>query len=187
MSTDARPHPRSHPSQPLGWYARACEDIDAAIAGDPAASSRLEVVLCYPGLHAVWGHRLAHRLWNAGHRLAARLVSQLVRGLTGVEIHPGATIGRRLFIDHGMGVVIGQTAHIGDDVVLFHGVTLGGKTRHPTKRHPTLGNRVMVGAGATLLGPVEVGDDARIGAGAVVTHNIPAATTATGIPARPLG
>lgn len=142
------------------------------------------MALCYPGVHAVWGHRLAHRLWSAGHRLPARLLSQLVRALTGVEIHPGARIGRRLFIDHGMGVVIGQTAQVGDDVVLFHGVTLGGKTDHPTRRHPILGDRVVVGAGAILLGPVQVGDDARIGAGAVVTHNIPAATVAVGVPAR---
>ena len=184
MQTVERPKTPGQTTQPLGWYARFCEDLDAAMAGDPAARSRWEVALCYPGLHAVWGHRLAYRLWTSGHRLIARLVSQVARFATGVEIHPGAQIGRRLFIDHGMGVVIGETAQVGDDVVLFHGVTLGGKTRHPTKRHPTLGNRVMVGANATLLGPVVVGEGTRIGAGAVVTHDLPPGVVATGVPAR---
>ncbi len=167
-----------------GWRVRLREDLRAALTADPAATSRLEVALCYPGLHAVWGYRLAHRLWSSHHHLVARLLSQLVRALTGVEIHPGAQIGRRLFIDHGMGVVIGQTATLGDDVVLFHGVTLGGKSNHPTRRHPQVGHRVMIGAGATLLGPVCIGDGARIGAGAVVTHDIPAGAVATGVPAR---
>jgi serine O-acetyltransferase len=161
------------------------EDLDAAHAHDPAARTRLEVALGYPGVHAVWVHRLTHRMWhNPALRLAARLVSQLARFLTGIEIHPGAQIGRRLFIDHGMGVVIGATTVIGDDCVLFHGSTLGGRSMSPGKRHPTLGDRVMVGAGAKVLGPVWIGDDAQVGANAVVTKDVPAGCVAVGVPAR---
>ena len=145
------------------------EDLEAAISRDPAARTRIEVALAYPGLHALWAHRLTHRMWRVpALRLPARLISQATRAATGVEIHPGATIGRRLFIDHGMGVVIGQTAVVGDDVVLFHSVTLGGRSMTHGKRHPTVGDRVVIGAGAKVLGPVWIGDDAQIGANAVV-------------------
>lgn len=160
------------------------EDLDAAIARDPATSSRLEMALASPGLHAIWTHRLAHRLWrNPGTRLPARLISQLSRSLTGVEIHPGAAIGRRFFIDHGMGVVIGETAEVGDDVMIYHGVTLGGRSLKREKRHPTVGSRVTIGAGARILGPVYIGDDVQIGANSVVVKDVPAGAIATGVPA----
>ena len=167
------------------------EDIAAVRRADPAARSALEVALIYSGLHAVWGHRVAHRLWVArglpGSRFAARVVSQIVRALTGVEIHPGARIGRRFFIDHGMGVVIGETARVGDDVVVYHGVTLGGKGGAHGRRHPTIGDRVMVGAGACVLGSIVVGSDSVVGANAVVTKNVPPFSVVTGQPgvARP--
>lgn len=161
------------------------EDLRAARHGDPAARSSLEVALGYPGVHAVWAYRLTHRLWRRpGLRLPARLLSQLVRAATGIEIHPGAVLGRRLFIDHGMGIVIGETAVVGDDVILFHGATLGGKAMRPGKRHPTLGDRVVVGAGAKILGPVWIGDDAQIGANAVVVKDVPPGAVAVGVPAR---
>ncbi len=160
------------------------EDLEAAHAHDPAARSRLEVAFGYPGVHAVWGYRVAHLMWQEPSlRLPARLLSQLVRGITGIEIHPGARIGRRLFIDHGMGVVVGETADEGDDVVMFHGVTLGGTSMQHGKRHPTVGDRVMIGTGAKVLGPVYVGDDARIGANAVVVHDVPPGASAVGVPA----
>ena len=159
------------------------EDLATARSHDPAARSDLEVFLAYSGLHAIWSYRLAHRLWVAGWRLPARLLSQLVRFLTGIEIHPGATIGRRFFIDHGMGVVIGETAEVGDDVMLYHGVTLGGRSMQRVKRHPTVGSRVTIGAGARILGPVHIGDDVQIGANSVVVKDIPAGAIATGIPA----
>jgi len=161
------------------------EDLDAAVRRDPAARSRAEVALGYPGVHAVWGYRVAHRMWREpGLKLPARLLSQAVRAATGVEIHPGARIGRRLFIDHGMGVVVGETAEVGDDVVLFHGATLGGKAMRRGKRHPTLGDGVVVGAGAKVLGPVWVGDGAQIGANAVVIVDVPPGSVAVGVPAR---
>lgn len=160
------------------------EDLEAARRRDPAARSALEVALGYPGVHAIWAYRLAHRMWREpALRLPARLLSQLVRAATGVEIHPGAQIGRRLFIDHGMGVVIGETAVVGDDVVLFHGATLGGKSMKRGKRHPTLGDGVMVGAGAKVLGPVWIGDGAQVGANAVVVKDVPAGAIAVGVPA----
>jgi serine O-acetyltransferase len=159
------------------------EDVQAARHRDPAARTNLEVALTYPGLHAVWSYRVAHRLWRRGHRLAARMVSQLTRTLTGIEIHPGATIGRRLFIDHGAGVVVGETAEIGDDVTLYHGVTLGGTIWRHVKRHPTVGDRVIIGAGATLLGPIRVGADSVVGAGAVVIRDAPAHSLVVGMPA----
>ena len=160
------------------------EDLEAARTRDPAARSALEVALGYPGVHAVWSHRIAHRMWREpGLRLPARLLSQLTRFATGVEIHPAAQIGRRLFIDHGMGVVIGETAMVGDDVVLFHGSTLGGTSMKHGKRHPTLGDHVVVGAGAKVLGPVWIGDGARIGANAVVVKDVPAGAVAVGVPA----
>jgi serine O-acetyltransferase len=159
------------------------EDLLAARHRDPAARSRVEVALTYPGLHAVWAYRIAHRILLSGHPFVARVLSQLARFLTGVEIHPGATIGRRLFIDHGAGVVIGETAEIGDDVTLYHGVTLGGTTWRHVKRHPTVGDRVLVGAGASLLGPITVGSDSVVGAGAVVVHDAPAHSLVLGMPA----
>ena len=165
--------------------ARVREDLDAAIARDPAASSRVDVALNSPGLHAIWAFRLAHALWRRGGlgKPAARILMTLARAVTGVEIHPGATIGRRFFIDHGMGVVIGETAEVGDDVMLYHGVTLGGRSLAKVKRHPTLGDRVTVGAGARILGAIEVGDDVQIGANSVVVKDVPAGAIATGIPA----
>ena len=161
------------------------EDLDAAMLRDPAAHSRLEMFLASSGLHAIWAHRVTHSLWaNPATRLPARLLSQIVRAMTGVEIHPGATIGRRFFIDHGMGVVIGETTEIGDDVMLYHGVTLGGRSLSKTKRHPTLGNRVTVGAGAKILGPILLGDDTQVGANSVVVKDVPAGHVAIGIPAQ---
>ena len=160
------------------------EDLDAAIARDPATDSRLEMALASPGLHAVWTHRVSHRLWQAGAKLPARLLSQAARAVTGIEIHPGATIGKRFFIDHGMGVVIGETAEIGDDVMLYHGVTLGGRSLEPVKRHPTLGDGVTVGAGAKVLGAITLGHGAQVGANAVVTKDVPSMHVATGIPAK---
>ncbi|WP_375390125.1 serine O-acetyltransferase EpsC [uncultured Amnibacterium sp.] len=159
------------------------EDVHAARQRDPAAKSGVEVVLTYPGLHAVWAYRLHHRLWVSGSRLPARILSQLVRFLTGIEIHPGATIGRRLFIDHGSGVVIGETAEVGDDVTMFHGVTLGGTVWRDVKRHPTVGDRVLIGAGAKLLGAITIGADSVIGAGAVVLHDAPPHSLLVGVPA----
>ncbi len=161
------------------------EEIDATLARDPAARSRLEVVLCYPGFHALFYHRIAHGLWQRGWLLAGRFVSHLGRVLTGIEIHPGARIGRRVFIDHGMGVVIGETADIGDDCTLYQGVTLGGTSlTRGQKRHPTLGNGVIVGSGAQILGPFRVGDGARIGAAAVVLREVSDGATMVGNPAR---
>jgi serine O-acetyltransferase len=154
-------------------------------ARDPARPSWLETIFCYAGLHAVLWHRLAHWLWQRGWRGAGRLVSHLSRFLTGIEIHPGAQIGRRLFIDHGMGVVIGETAEIADDVLIYHGVTLGGLSGSPGKRHPTIEASVSIGAGAQVLGPITVGKGARIGANAVVTRDVPPDCTVVGIPARP--
>jgi serine O-acetyltransferase len=159
------------------------EDVHAARQRDPAAKSNAEVVLTYPGMHAIWAYRLHHRLWLAGWRLPARIVSQLIRSWTGVEIHPGATIGRRCFIDHGSGVVIGETAEVGDDVTIFHGVTLGGTVWRAEKRHPTVGDRVIIGAGATLLGAITIGSDSVVGAGAVVLHSAPAHSLLVGVPA----
>lgn len=156
-------------------------------ARDPARPSWAEAIFCYAGLHAVLWHRLAHALWRIGLRLPGRCVSHLSRFLTGIEIHPGARIGRRLFIDHGMGVVFGETSEIGDDVYLYHGVTLGGLTTATGKRHPTIGNGVTIGAGAKVLGPITVGDGARIGANAVVVRMVGADQTVVGIPARPPG
>jgi serine O-acetyltransferase len=164
-------------------FARIREDIATARRRDPAARSAFEVWLTYSGLHAIWGYRLAHALWRPGTRLLARVVSQCTRFLTGVEIHPGATIGRRFFIDHGMGTVIGETAVIGDDVMLYHGVTLGGTSSLHVRRHPTLGDGVVVGAGATILGAVTVGPRSLVGANAVVVRDSPADSVLTGVPA----
>ncbi|WP_353111915.1 serine O-acetyltransferase EpsC [Microbacterium sp.] len=169
-------------------FARIREDITAAKRRDPAARTRFEVALLYPGLHAVWAHRVWHAMWRRGWRLPARAGSQLTRWLTGIEIHPGARIGRRFFIDHGMGVVIGETAEVGDDVMLYHGVTLGGKGSDDTgKRHPTLEDGVSVGSGAKILGPVRVGTRSVVGANAVVTRDAPPYSILVGVPARPRG
>lgn len=165
-------------------FKQLTEELDSIIARDPAARSRLEVVLCYPGFHAVLVYRLSHWLWGRGFKLLARFLAYLAKVLTGVEIHPGATIGRRLFIDHATGVVIGQTAEIDDDVTLYQGVTLGGTSLHKGKRHPTIRNGVIVGAGAQVLGPVTVGAGARIGANAVVIDDVAEGATMVGIPAR---
>ncbi len=156
-------------------------------AKDPAAKTIWEVLFLYPGLHALWLHRLAHFLWRHGLRFLGRSVSHFNRWMTGVEIHPGAAIGSRFFIDHGMGVVIGETAEIGDDVLIYQGVVLGGTSAQKRKRHPTIGNGVVIGAGATLLGPIKVGDGARIGAGSVVIKSVPPGSTAVGVPARIAG
>jgi serine O-acetyltransferase len=160
------------------------EQIDTVFRRDPAAKSALEIILCYPGFHAVLFHRLAHRLHTAGVPLLPRAISQLSRFLTGIEIHPGATIGRRFFIDHGMGVVIGETAEIGDDVLLYQGVTLGGTGNEQGKRHPTIGNIVVVGTGAKVLGSIRIGDHVKIGAGSVVVRPVPDHSTVVGVPGR---
>ena len=162
------------------------EDVRCVFQRDPAARSRWEVLTTYPGIHALLWHRIAHWLWRRGLRYAARLLSFLVRMFTQIDVHPGATIGRRFFIDHGCGVVIGETAEIGDDVTLYHGVTLGGTSWNPGKRHPTLADGVLVGAGAKILGPIHVGANARIGANSVVIEDVPAGMTVVGIPGRPV-
>lgn len=162
-------------------------DIEACMTRDPAANSRLEVVLVYPGFHALVFYRLGHWLWRRELRLLGRFVAHLGRMLTGIEIHPGARIGRRLFIDHGMGVVIGETATVGDDVTIYHGVTLGGLSTRAGKRHPDIDDGAVIGAGAQVLGPIRVGRGAKVGANAVVVADVEAETTVTGIPARPLG
>lgn len=161
---------------------RLREDVLCVFDRDPAARTWWEVVTAYPGVHAVWFHRLSHWLWNHGWFWLARFLSYLSRWWTGIEIHPAARIGRRFFIDHGMGVVIGETAVIGDDCTLYHGVTLGGTSWQKGKRHPTLGNGIVVGAGAKILGPVTIGDNARIGSNSVVLKDVPAASTVVGIP-----
>ena len=160
------------------------EQIDTIFKEDPAARSTIEVLLCYPGLHAILLHRLAHKFYRWRVLLIARLISQFSRLVTGIEIHPGARIGRRFFIDHGMGVVIGETAEIGDDVLLYQGVTLGGTGHEKGKRHPTLGNHVVVGTGAQVLGNIAIGDRAKIGAGSVVVKSVPAHSTVVGVPGR---
>jgi serine O-acetyltransferase len=160
------------------------EHIVAIKREDPAAKSSLEILLCYPGLHAVLFHRISNWLYRRKRYVLARLVSQLARFATGIEIHPGATIGKRLFIDHGLGVVIGETAEIGDDVLLYQGVTLGGTGNMRGKRHPTVGSRVVVGTGASVLGDIRLGDDVKIGAGSVVVHSVPEGATVIGIPGR---
>jgi len=160
------------------------EDIQTVFAKDPAARSVLEVIFCYPGLHALWLHRLAHYLWQHRLKFLARLLSHINRFLTGIEIHPGAKIGKRFFIDHGAGVVIGETAEIGDDVLMYQGVVLGGTTLKKEKRHPTIGNNVVIGTGAVALGSITIGNGARIGSGSVVVKSVPSGATVVGIPGR---
>ena len=158
------------------------EDVATVLERDPAAKSRLEVFLCYSGLHALWFYRINHWLWNRGFCLLGRWLSQFARFLTGIEVHPGARIGRRLFIDHGMGVVIGETTIIGDDVTMYQGVTLGGTGKEHGKRHPTIGDNVVIGGGAKILGNITVGENCRIGAGSVVLRNVPHDSTVVGVP-----
>ncbi|MFA5645989.1 MAG: serine O-acetyltransferase [Candidatus Ratteibacteria bacterium] len=160
------------------------EDIETVFQRDPAARSNVEVILCYPGLHALWIYRVAHFLWRKRVKTPARILSNLGRFLTGIEIHPAAIIGRRFFIDHGMGVVIGETTEIGDDVLLYQGVVLGGTSLEKKKRHPTIGNDVVIGAGAILLGAISVGDRAKIGAGSVVIESVPSGATVVGVPGK---
>jgi len=158
------------------------EDVQSVLDRDPAARNVFEVLLCYPGLHAVWTHRITHRLWKADFKLLARWISQIARTMTGIEIHPGATIGRNFFIDHGMGVVIGETAEIGENVTLYHGVTLGGTSLQKVKRHPTIEDHVVVGAGAKVLGDITIGAHSRIGANAVVVKSSPPNSVIVGVP-----
>jgi len=160
------------------------EQIDTVYHGDPAAKSTLEIFFCYPGFHSILLHRAAHKMHLAGFSLLARIVSQFNRSVTGIEIHPGATIGRRCFIDHGMGVVIGETTEIGDDVLLYQGVTLGGTGKERGKRHPTIGNNVVIGTGAKILGNITIGDHTKIGAGSVVIRSVPDHSTVVGVPGR---
>ena len=167
-------------------FLRLREDIKCVFERDPAARHTLEIITCYPGVHALLLHRLSHRLWNLKLKWIARLLSNLGRFLTGIEIHPGAKIGRRFFIDHGMGVVIGETSEIGDDCTLYHGVTLGGTSWEKGKRHPTLGNNIIIGAGAKVLGPIHIGENARIGSNAVVVNNVSSGATIVGVPGRPI-
>lgn len=165
-------------------FAAIREQFDTIFREDPAAKSRLEIILCYPGFHAILLHRAAHRLYKAGVPLLPRFISQVSRFFTGIEIHPGATIGRRFFIDHGMGVVIGETAEVGDDVLVYQGVTLGGTGNEQGKRHPTIGNNVVIGTGAKVLGSISVGNHVKIGAGSVVVRPVPDYSTVVGIPGR---
>ncbi len=165
-------------------FQRLREDIRTVFEKDPAARTVIEVLTCYPGLHALWAHRAAHRLRHGGFHFTARLLSHVSRLLTGVEIHPGARIGRRVFIDHGMGVVIGETSEIGDDVLIYQGVVLGGTSGERRKRHPTVRDHVVLGCGATLLGPVEIGEGVRVGAGSVVVRPVPPGSTVVGVPAK---
>lgn len=180
----------ARPSSGFGALLRAArtrfrEDVSAAKERDPAVRSTAELVLAYPGLHALWFHRMAHRMWRRpGLRLAARIVSHISRALTGIEIHPAAQLGHRVFIDHGMGVVIGETAEVGDDVLIYHGVTLGGRSMSRGKRHPTIGNGVVLGTGARVLGPITIGDNTQVGANAVVVKNVPADAVVVGVPGR---
>jgi serine O-acetyltransferase len=168
----------------VGFISRIREDIKTVFREDPAARSTLEVILCYPGLHAIWFHRISHRLWNKGLTTLARFLSQISKFFTNIEIHPGAKIGRRFFIDHGSGVVIGETSEIGEDVLMYQGVVLGGTSSEKAKRHPTIGDRVVIGAGAILLGPIKVSSGARVGAGSVVIKDVPENSTVVGVPGR---
>ncbi|MDR2830547.1 MAG: serine O-acetyltransferase [Methanobrevibacter sp.] len=165
-------------------FERMKEDITMIKLRDPAAKSTVEVILCYSGLHAIWLHKIAHRLWNNDHCLSARCLSEINRFITGIEIHPGVKIGKRVFIDHGMGVVIGETTIIGDDVILYQGVVLGGTSLVKEKRHPTVGSGVVIGAGAIVIGNLTLGNGSKIGAGAVVLEDVPPGTTAVGVPSR---
>ena len=171
----------------MGFLMLMREDMHTVLERDPAARSKLEVFLCYSGFHAVVAHRIAHWMWEKKFCLLARMLAQFSRFMTGIEIHPGAKIGRRIFIDHGMGVVIGETAEVGDDVTIYHGVTLGGVSLKKEKRHPTIGNSVVIGTGAKILGPFRVGDRVRIGANSVVIREVPDDATVVGVPGKIVG
>jgi serine O-acetyltransferase len=179
---------RTRPGRKAGriarWRALFWEDVETVYRKDPAARSLFEVLTCYPGLHATWLHRIAHSLWNRKHLTLGRLLSHLNRFLTGVEIHPGAKIGHRFFIDHGSGVVIGETAEIGDDVLMYQGAVLGGTSSEHTKRHPTVGNGVVIGANAVVLGNINLGSGAKVGSGSVVVESVPSGATVVGVPGR---
>lgn len=187
-SSERRVRELSAPSDDVsgmfGLLRTAVEDVDAVLQHDPAARHALEVLLVYPGLHALWIHRVANRMWRQGRVLAPRLLAHAARSYTGIEIHPGARIGRRVFIDHGMGIVVGETATVGDDCLLFKGVVLGGTSVEPTERHPTLGRGVIVGTNACILGAIEIGDCARVGSGSVVIRDVPSGATVVGVPGR---
>lgn len=176
--------PEARPLRHPGFFGLLREDVETVFAKDPAARSLIEVLTCYPGLHAVWAHRIAHGLWRRKLRFPARFISHLSRWFTGIEIHPGATLGRRVFIDHGMGVVIGETAEVGDDVLIYKGVVLGGISLEKAKRHPTIGKGVEIGTNAVVLGPIEIGPNSRIGSGSVVVKPVPACATVVGVPGR---
>jgi serine O-acetyltransferase len=184
MTTETLSSQRLLPPQKglVGYFGMIRRDVKSALERDPAARSSFEILLLYPGLHAVWIQRISHWLWIHNFKLVARWISQLARGLTGIEIHPGATIGPGLFIDHGMGVVIGETSEVGSDVTLYHGVTLGGTSLNKGKRHPTIGDRVTIGAGAKILGNITIGSDSRIGANAVVVRSVPENSVVVGVP-----
>lgn len=185
MRAEPEAYHAGYTPQKVGLATRFREDIAAARAKDPASGSTLMMALTYPGLHAIWMHRLIHRLWHSSvPGLLPRILAFWTRSVTGIEIHPGARIGRRFFIDHGMGVVIGETSEIGDDVMIYNGVNLGGRSLNRVKRHPTLGNEITVGTGAKILGPVTVGDRSQIGANAVVVRDVPADSVAVGVPAK---
>ena len=180
-------NPTPNPATPIienQMFTAIREQFDTIFREDPAAKSRIEIVLCYPGFHAILWHRVAHHLYRAGIPLIPRVISQISRMFTGIEIHPGARIGRRFFIDHGMGVVIGETTEIGDDVLLYQGVTLGGTGKEKGKRHPTIGNQVVIGTGAKVLGNITIGDNVKVGAGSVVVHPVPPDSTVVGVPGR---
>ena len=179
--------PTPPPTSKRDALRRAIEDIDVVLEHDPAARSAMEVILTYPGLHAIWLHRIAHGRWRRGHVLGPRVLAHLTRFMTGIEIHPGATLGRRVFIDHGMGIVIGETARVGDDCLLYKGVVLGGTSLERTERHPTLGKGVVVGTNACVLGPIQIGDGARVGSNSVVIRDVPAASTVVGVPGKVAG
>lgn len=168
----------------MSFIKEVIEDIQAAVERDPAARNGFEIIVCYPGIHALIAHKITHKLHRAGFKLIARFISQVARFFTGVEIHPGATIGKRCFIDHGMAVVIGETAEVGDDVTIYQAVTLGGTGKDTGKRHPTIGNNVVISSGAKVLGPLKVGDNSKIGAGAVVLQEVPPDCTVVGVPGR---
>jgi serine O-acetyltransferase len=183
-SEDTGPKSRQHMGRLGQWRDLLREDIETIHAKDPAARSFVEVVTSYPGLHAIWLHRIAHGLWTRNHLTLARFLSHISRFLTGIEIHPGARIGRRFFIDHGSGVVIGETAEVGNDVLMYQGAVLGGTSSEHTKRHPTVGNDVVIGAHAVILGSITVGDGAKVGSGSVVIESVPAGATVVGVPGR---
>ncbi|WGI18157.1 serine O-acetyltransferase [Methanonatronarchaeum sp. AMET-Sl] len=185
-----RPFPQTlnhkHPNKGKKMFKKIREDIKTVFERDPAAKNTFEVITCYPGLHAIWMHRISHYLWNHRLKWLARFISHISRFLTSIEIHPGAEIGDRFFIDHGAGVVIGETAEIGDDVLMYQGSTLGGTSMGKGKRHPTIKDGVVIGASSVLLGPIEIGEEARVGAGSVVLESVPKETTVVGIPAKPV-